>query len=177
LRLPHAALPDARGHASGAFDARNLNVCPLREAWVALEQRTDRSDLARVALNDRVRVAHRDGSELDPFDDLARPYVDRSELLLDWPVQDPRLRDPLADTDPDRVGAFALGQPPRGDPRAVSRQLCPRPVRVPDGNLGFGAEDVQNFKHAVGFVSGRKLARPLRRHPLVLDEQVEVAVR
>ena len=143
---------------------------------MALEQRPDRCDRGRLALNNRMRITDGDRHELDPIDFLGRTYLDRSELLLDQVADDPGLRDPVADTDPHLVRAFALGQPPRGDPRAVSRQLRPRPVRVPDRDFGFGAEDVENLEHAVGLVGGGKLARPVRHQPLLLDEQVDVAV-
>src|ERR671937_2551845 len=88
--LPHAALPDARRYTSRFIDARNLDVGSLRKPGMPLEQRADPLDLRRIALDDRVRVADRDGYELDALEPLARADLDRPEILLDQTVCDAR---------------------------------------------------------------------------------------
>src|SRR4030095_13775586 len=123
----HAARPDARADAAGAVDSRDLDVRSAREAGVALEQRANPADLGRVSLHDRVRVADRDRDELDAFDDLRRADLARPKRRLDQAPAAPCGRYPLATTDPHLVRALAVGQPPCSDPRAVSRQLGPRP--------------------------------------------------
>src|SRR5262245_18433866 len=176
-RLPHAALPDPRCHATWAVDTGNLDVRSVWEARVAFEQPPDALDLGRVVLNDRVRVADRDWYELDFFELLGRADLDRPELLLDQLTMNPCARHAITDANAHLVGAAAFGEPAGGDPRPVSGQLGPRPVGIPDRDLGLAAVNAKDFEHAVGLVLSRELARSVSRQPLVLDEQVDVVVR
>jgi hypothetical protein len=144
---------------------------------MALEARADANDLRRVTLDDGVRVPDRDRHEGDPLDLFGGAYLDRPELLLDELTTYPRAGHAITDANAHLVGAAALGEPPGCDPRSVPGQLGSRPVGIPDRDLGLGAVDVEDFEHAVGLVLSRELARSVSSQPLVLDEQVDVAVR
>src|SRR5215213_9683679 len=131
-RLPHPALPHARGHAPRRVDARDLDVRPLRKARVPLEQRPDAWKVVRIADDDGVRVpdVHRD--EVDPLDALRPQDLDR-ELLLDPSVGGPA-RDDFALAD---AHARALGaEPGCNDPRRVPGHLGGGAVGVPDDDVG-----------------------------------------
>ena len=82
-RLPHAALPDARGHAAGPFASRDLDVRPLREAWMRLEQRPDSRQVGRIAQNDGVRIPNGHARDIEVSDTLELERVELSHLLLD----------------------------------------------------------------------------------------------
>src|SRR6185312_12531369 len=81
-RLPHAALPDARGDLTVIVDARDLDVRAVREAGMRLEQRPDARKLVRVALDDGVRVPDDDGRELDPVNGFLWPDLDLAHVGL-----------------------------------------------------------------------------------------------
>src|SRR3954447_10709239 len=98
-RLPHPALPHARGHAPRRVDPCDLDVRPLREARVPLEQRPESRKVVRVSDDDGVRGAHVDPDEVDPLDALAPEHLHR-ELLLDASVGG-SARDHLALADTD----------------------------------------------------------------------------
>jgi 2,3,4,5-tetrahydropyridine-2-carboxylate N-succinyltransferase len=87
-RLTDAALPDTRPHAPRRLDVRHLDVRPLREARMPLEQRPHTLNLGWVAADDGVRVADRDRDELDAVDRLRLPHLDCPQVLLDDAVAD-----------------------------------------------------------------------------------------
>ena len=116
--------------------AGDLHVRPVGEARVRLEQRADPRQVGRVAVDDRVRVADVDRDEPDALDLLGLSDRDEPHVLLDEAVSAEHRRHlALAHAHDDAVGARALGQPARRDPRAVARDLGLRAVRVPDRDL------------------------------------------
>ena len=86
-RLPHAALPHARRHASRRVDSRNLHIRPAREAGVRLEQRPDPRQVVGVAEHDRVRVAHVDGITSRPATRSGAKDLHLAQVLLDLAVE------------------------------------------------------------------------------------------
>src|SRR3954451_7650484 len=118
-RLPHPALPHARSYAPRRVDPCDLDVRPLREARVPLEQRPESRKVVRIADDDGVRIAHVDRDEVDPLDALAPDELHR-ELLLDASMGVSE-RDHLALAD---THARALGaEPGCDDSRRVARHL------------------------------------------------------
>src|SRR5205085_1421483 len=81
--LADAALPYAGRDLAGPVDARDLDVRPVREPRVRLEQRTDPGQVARIAGDDRMRVSKGDGRDGQALDLLAATDVHLAEILLD----------------------------------------------------------------------------------------------
>ena len=143
-RLPRAALPDERGHLVQAVDPHELDVRPLREALVHLDQRAEpqqrRRDQARA--HDRMRVADRDGGQLDPLVRRARSSPSRRTstsptriaIVPSSRIAAGYMRPPteiVTASDPARRASQ------RGsDAGAVAGELGERAVRVPDHDLG-----------------------------------------
>src|SRR5207247_8506754 len=114
-----------------AVDTHDLHVRPLGKARIRLEARSNPSDLVRIAADDCVRVAHGNRYELDAVDALRRTGADRAERLLDVPVvEHARLDVTIADANAHTLGARELGEPPRGDARAVSGHLGRRSIGI-----------------------------------------------
>src|SRR5207249_11331749 len=101
-----------------------LDVRSLRETRMCLEQRADPGDVVWVADHDRVWIADRDRCDLDTGHDLARPDLERPELLLDLPVRTQMSLDLAgADANAQVSCSGALGKPCSGDPCAVAGHL------------------------------------------------------
>src|SRR5439155_15127575 len=120
-----------------------------------LDQGAEAEELVPVAVatHNRVRVA--DGARRD-LELLAvdvqhfRPSdLDLADVDLDLAPVDSRAQHPLAEPEPDVRDPGSLGEPPRGDPRAVARELRGRPVRVPDQNGRLRSVDRDDLEHAV----------------------------
>ena len=116
-RLPHAALPHARGHLAGPVDAHDLDVRPVRKARMRLEQRPDELDVVGVADDDRVRVADVDDGDVEARDALARDHLHLADLRLVQPARRRAAR---------RRRAGRRGRAPRRVPSAPSatRRRC-----------------------------------------------------
>src|SRR4051812_1848608 len=172
-----------------AVDAYELDVRPLGEALVMLDERAEAQQLGAVGqpLDDGMRVPDRHRRELYllavHLDRLRRGHLDLAHPLLDFTLASQPCRDePRPDQDAPLVGAGAAGEPACGDPRAVAGELRDRAVRVPDHDLGRVAvrrDDFQNPVRADAEVVVADALDRLRRQRSVelglLDEQVVVA--
>ncbi len=140
-----------------------------------LQQPPDPEQLARVALDDRVRVADVDRDEADPFDLLGLSDVDQAEVLLDQPAAEhPGGHLAWADLHRHDLGAGLLGEPACGDPRAVAGQLGLRAVGVPDHELEPVLPARSDLEDPVGVADF--CAHGLGRERLLSDE-VDVPLR
>ncbi len=92
--------------------------------------------------------AHRGHRE--SVDDLGSRDVDLAEILLDdGAVENPGVHRALAHDHLDAFGSRARRKPRGGDPRAVSRELGPRAVRIPDRDLDAIVRRGEHLEHAV----------------------------
>jgi hypothetical protein len=149
-RLPHAALPDPSGDLSGPLDADDLNVRPLWEAGMSLEERAELADPLRIADHDCVRVADRDGSQLDAVHDLGRPHLHWSQLGLVEAVLRPLYRHGSGpDVDASLRRAAVTHEPGGCDTCPIAGHLGARTVRVDDADRHVVALDRQHLDHAV----------------------------
>src|SRR4029079_9755010 len=119
-RLPRAALPHASLDFAVVDPSCNLDVRPLREPRVRLEQRADVRQLVWVTVDHGVWIADAHGGEADAVDLLRVRDGHLAEVLLHQTVL-PQLGSDLAWADPDRDDVAAV--PARRDPRAVARHL------------------------------------------------------
>ena len=117
---------------------------------MSLQQRPDPRQVVRVADHDRVRVADVDHDHVQLGDPLRLGDGHGPQLLLYVAVLDSR--DGLAspDANADFAGSRSIGEPARGDARAVAGQLGRRAVRVPDDDVGFGVRGGDDLDDAVG---------------------------
>src|SRR3954453_11011038 len=188
-RLPRPALPDADSDVVSAVDAHELDVRSLGEALVRLDERAEAQQLRAlgVAADDRVRVADRDGRQLDAFaldgDRLGLADLDSPHLLLDLAAAAHRRRHlPRPYDDSHLVAAAAAREPACRDTRPVPGELRRGAVGVPDHDLGAVTVGGDDLEDAVGADAEVVVADPAhallgqrRRQIGPLQEQVVVA--
>ena len=145
-RVSRAALPDPDREVAPRAHLRELDVGPIRERRVALDEWTEPWDIDRrdvVDENDTVRIAERDDRD---------PYTSASDLeLVDvgeggaahagghpcHPIAvhlEPDRHDPArgADPEPFAIGDAMLAEVFGEDANAVAALLRRRPIRVED---------------------------------------------
>ena len=175
-RLAGPALPDEHGQLVRTVDPDELDVRPLREALVALDQRAEPEEVVatRVEPDDCVRVPDGHRRELDPLiaelDRLGLPHLDLSDPHRDRAVVADRRRVGAAgDADRHLRRPRRGAQPGRRDPAPVAGELRDRAVGVPDHDLGLRSVRADHLDDAVRADAVADVAEPPRqlgRHPL-----------
>src|SRR5262245_14802273 len=94
---PRRPLPPRDRQVVSAGDAHELDVRPPGKARMALEPRTEPTDVSRVMAHDGVWIADRHRSEVDAVDRLRLADLDAADLERDVVAVDARRHVALAD--------------------------------------------------------------------------------
>ena len=176
-RLPHPALPHARGHLAGTVDARDLHVRPVREARMRLEQRPEPRHVVRDRRR-RPRAGCRrpPSSSSMPSTDLERADLHLPHLRLVEPVAD-RAHGDGARPDDDADVASRPTAPSATRPRCACRcPTSPRSSRRCSRSRSRARRRPSRDDLHDAVRSPRLLAHELGRQRFVLRDEVDVPV-